>query len=322
MTTSLIADSHLSISPRLQRTYDQALSFSRASLAPSTLRAYKSDYKIFSEWCFQHNLQPLPALPETVALFLTDQASSGLATVSLERRIAAIRFAHAQSDHPSPSGHRIIEDVMRGIRRQHGTRPLRQKDPLLDHHVVQMLSLCPGTTIGIRDRAIMALAFAGAFRRSELVALTISDLTFTPNGNLSCLVRRSKTDKSGVGFEKPILNGTRIMPVTHLRQWIEHAGIDNGLLFRRIDYGGAALERGLASQWVSRIIKHYAERIGLDSAKVGAHSMRSGFITSAGERNASFDRIMEVTGQTDPRTVKRYLRRPNMFKNHVGEDFL
>jgi hypothetical protein len=86
--------------------------------------------------------------------------------------------------------------------------------------------------------------------------------------------------------------------------------------------GGAALEVGLNAQWIARVVQHYSTAIGLDRTAIGAHSLRSGFITSAGEHDAPLYKIMEITGQKDPRTVLKYLRRPNLFRNHVGENFL
>src|SRR4051794_32470607 len=53
-----------------------------------------------------------------------------------------------------------------GIRRTIGTAQ-KQKSPATAEIVGAMLSHCPKTTAGKRDRALLALGFAGAFRRSE-----------------------------------------------------------------------------------------------------------------------------------------------------------
>ena len=108
----------------------------------------------------------------------------------------------------------------------------------------------------------------------------------------------------------------------YLRAWLEMSGIDEGLVFRRIDWGGEATEQGLRGEWIARIVQRYSAAMGIDRKIVGAHSLRSGFITSAGEHNAPVYKTMEITGQKDPRTVLKYLRRPNLFRNHVGEYFL
>jgi hypothetical protein len=61
--------------------------------------------------------------------------------------------------------------------------------------VKQMLALCPDTLAGKRDRALLALGFAGAFRRS-FCALEVTDQAETPDG-LRILIRRSKGDQGG-----------------------------------------------------------------------------------------------------------------------------
>ena len=57
--------------PAIRLLENQAEAFVRAAKAPSTLRAYRSDWDHFTGWCRQHTLCPLPASPETIALYLT-----------------------------------------------------------------------------------------------------------------------------------------------------------------------------------------------------------------------------------------------------------
>jgi integrase len=95
-----------------------------------------------------------------------------------------------------------------------------------------MLRLCPNTLAGKRDRALLALGFAGAFRRSELVALEVEDLTEVPDG-LRVRIRRSKTDQSGEGHEIAIPRGYRLRLVEAVQTWLAAAEISSGPLFRR-----------------------------------------------------------------------------------------
>lgn len=322
MTELITYDSFTGIPAELKTTFDAALDYLRAQLAPATLRAYQSDFAIFCDWCDQHQLDRVPATPQTLILFLASQAAAGVAAVTLERRMAAIRYLHQLKNIPSPTEHAQVRATLTGIRRTHGTQAKYQKEPILDHQILAMIQLAPESLIGIRDRAILTLGFAGAFRRSELAALTIDDLKFDRHGHLICTLRKSKTDQFGKGFEKPILNGTKLKPVDYLKQWLLEAGIEEGPVFRRMDWAGAATEKPLSGQWIGRVVKQYAGLIGLEVADFGAHSLRSGFITSAGERDVQLYKIMEVTGQKDPRTVLRYLRRANLFKDHAGSDFL
>ena len=110
-----------------------------------------------------------------------------------------------------------------------------------------MVALAPTDTLrGLRDRALLLLGFAGAFRRSELVALRVEDLAFVPDG-LRVAIRRSKGDQEGAGQEIAIPHGTRLRPVEAVRAWLDAAGIAEGPVFRRIrkngQVGDDALER-------------------------------------------------------------------------------
>src|SRR6516225_2677315 len=114
--------------------------------------------------------------------------------------------------------------VTNGVRRALGTAPKRKAAATADR-IRAMLDECDTTTmLGIRDRAILALGFAGAFRRSELVALTVADLTEVPDG-YRVLIRRSKTDLTGEGAEIVIPRGLRIRPVEAVQAWLQTAGI-------------------------------------------------------------------------------------------------
>ena len=96
------------------------------------------------------------------------------------------------------------------MRRTIGTAQ-RRKAPATAEVLAAMLSHTPATLTGIRDRAILALGFAGAFRRSELAALNVADLADDPAG-LRVTVRKSKTDQEGRGQEIAIPHGRHLKP--------------------------------------------------------------------------------------------------------------
>ncbi len=192
-----------------------------------------------------------------------------------------------------------------------------------------MLMRTSDTLTGKRGRALLAVGFARAFHRSELVALDVADLREDPEG-LRVLVRRSKVDQEGSGFEKAIPHGRFIRPVALLRDWLEAAGITEGHVFRPVSISERvreARQRGddaprLTTQAVVDIVKRYATAAGLDASTFGAHSLRAGYITTAAERGADLARIMDQSGHRDTRTVIGYIRRANAFKGHSGSGFL
>jgi len=128
----------------------------------------------------------------------------------------------------------------------------------------QMLALCPDTMIGRRDRALLALGFAGAFRRSELCALQVANLTEVPDG-LRIPIRRSKGDQEGQGQKVAVPRGYRLRPVEAVQTWLAPAEIGAGPVFRAVALGGNVSDDvGLADSSASRIVKRYARRVGLD----------------------------------------------------------
>jgi site-specific recombinase XerD len=312
--------------------------YQRASKADATVRAYRGDAEVFQAWCSRYGFQSLPASPEAVAGFLVAEAEAGRAASTIGRRCAAIRYAHKLARQPDPTEDEAVRATMKGIRRKVGTAP-DQKAAATADIVTAILSHIPQTLAGKRDRALLALGFAGAFRRSELVALDVADLREDPEG-LRVLVRRSKVDQEGAGFEKAIPHGRFIKPVALLRDWLDAAGITEGPIFRpvsrsgrvrrgaqsarRFDEASAEFDRAsrLTTQAVADIVKRYATAAGLDAATFGAHSLRAGYITTAAERGADLARIMDQSGHRDTRTVVGYIRRANAFKGHSGSGFL
>jgi site-specific recombinase XerC len=85
----------------------------------------------------------------------------------------------------------------------------------------------------LRDRALLLLGFAGAFRRSELVALDVEDIEPTTEG-LRVTVRRGKTDQEGQGAVIAVVRGHTACPVEALRVWLAAANITTGPVFRPI----------------------------------------------------------------------------------------
>ena len=297
--------------------------YQRASKATSTIRAYVSDARVFQDWCARYGFRPLPALPEAVAGFLVEEAETGRSASTIGRRCAAISYAHKLAGLSDPTSDEAVRSAMKGIRRRVGTAP-NQKAAATADILAALLMRTPDTLTGKRDRALLALGFAGAFRRSELVALDVSDLREDPEG-LRVMVRRSKVDQEGRGFEKAIPHGRFIRPVALVRDWLDAADITEGPLFRPVSRSGNVRQGEgvrLTDRAVANIIKGYCKAAGLNASTFGAHSLRAGYITTAAERGADLARIMDQSGHRDPRTVVGYIRRANAFKGHSGSGFL
>jgi integrase len=302
------------------RAGDPVEKYARAEKASATIRAYTADAVVFDTWCAARGRSAFPASPDDVAAFLADQAESGLRPSTVARRCAAIAYAHLARDLPNPTQGALVGRVMRGIRNSLGTAP-RQKAPATAEIVSAMLSHCPDTLSGKRDRALLALGFAGAFRRSELVALDVEDLQEVGEG-LRIKIRRSKTDQEGAGNEVAVPHGRHLRPVALVRDWLAAAGIASGPVFRPMSRGGRVRDMRLTDRSVALIVKDYAGRVGRAAEEFSGHSLRAGFVTTAADSDVSETRIMDVTRHKDTRTVRGYIRRANAFKGHAGAGFL
>jgi site-specific recombinase XerD len=166
------------------------------------------------------------------------------------------------------------------------------------------MALAAGDDIkGLRDRALLLIGFAGAFRRTELVALNVEDLEESELG-FKVTIRHSKTDQEGAGQTIAIVRGSVACPVAALNAWLAAAGINTGPIFRSVRKGGVVGGR-LPAQSVAEIVKAYAERVGLDPALFAGHSVRSGFLTSAAKRGASIFKMMDQSRHRSVETAAR-----------------
>src|SRR5262245_542933 len=298
-----------------------AADFAQASKAPATQAAYGSDFRIFETWCRTRGISALPATAAALCAFLADEAALGKRASTLGRRLAAIRYFHRAVGYDTPTDNEKVKAVLSGIRRTIGAAPVRKKAATAD---ITIAMAATGTSLrALRDRAVLLLGFAGAFRRSELVALDVADIEDVPEG-LLITIRRSKTDQEGQGRKVAIPRGEIACPVTALRAWLEAAGITKGAVFRRVFNKRAqrVTDRRLAARNFATIVKAAAAKLGLEAAAFAGHSLRAGFVTSAVKRGANLIKITDVTGHRSLEMLKTYSRDSEAFVGHAGAGLL
>jgi site-specific recombinase XerD len=296
-----------------------AVDLAQAEKAVSTRKAYGTDLRLFRTWCDTKGVSALPAAPETVAAYLAAQARTSRPS-TLGRRVAAIRYAHKLAELPLPTDAEGVKATMRGIRRTLGSAKIR-KAPAVAAAMLGMVAGAPDNLAGLRDRALLLLGFAGAFRRSELVALDVNDIEETEAG-LRVTIRYSKTDQDGQGVTIAIARGDVACPVKALRGWLDGAGIDAGPLFRPINKASRVAQARLTDRSVANIVKAYAERAGFDASTFSGHSLRSGFLTSAASNGASIFKMMDVSRHKSVDTLRGYVRDAELFRDHAGKGLL
>lgn len=292
--------------------------YAEAQHTSATKTAYTTDWRLYTLWCQQSNLCPLPASPETVALYLTYRAESGRKPSVIERDLTTISMAHTNANYESPRKSPLVRSVMKGIRRTKGTLQ-RQATPLLPRDLKAISNDLPEKLAGLRDRALLLLGFAGALRRSELVALLVSDVAFVDNG-LELIIRRSKTDQEGKGEKKGIPFGSdaATCPVRALKAWFAESHISHGAIFRPIDKYGNIRLGTLTGRSVARIVKQRAKEVGIPSESISGHSLRSGLATAAARAGKSTHAIMRQTGHKSLNMVQKYVREATLFADNAA----
>jgi integrase len=256
-----------------------------------------------------------PARPETVGLYLSAMAAT-LQVSTLERRLAAIAVAHRLAGHQLDTRHPAIRDVLRGIRHAHGSARRQAAAATVDL-VKAMVASCDDALLGRRDQALLLLGFAGAFRRSELVALQVEDVVEEESG-LRLTIRRSKGDQAGAGQVVGISRtGSATCPVAALAAWREAAAIAAGPLFRSVDRHGR-IGDSLSDKAVALVVKRRAELAGLDPALFSGHSLRAGLATSAAAHGLEERDIQRQTRHRSLTVLRRYIRDGDLFRANVS----
>ena len=194
----------------------------------------------------------MPATAETVGAYL---AAAGLG-YAMPICGAEWQPSRVATGSPAPSRHQTPGDP-RNVAR-HRWHPRRTGAPfgrLTTAEIKRLVGVCGDDLAGVRDRALRDLGFAGALRRSELVAIDVDHLRST-SGGIGLMIPRSKTDASGAGAEIGIMSGAdeAICPVRALRAWLKLAEIADGPVLRRGTHARTVGSRRLHPDPVRQIL--------------------------------------------------------------------
>lgn len=295
-----------------------------AAYADQTKAAYQLALQRFEAMGYT-----IPATPPQVVEFLTQVRTvpgkpPQMATLSVW--LAGIGKAHELSGYTNPCQHPLVKQVFRGMKRVHGTAQ-RQARPLLQEEVVSMVPVPKIPTVkAIRDAVLILFGFTGMFRASELVSVSIEDLSETREG-IVVWVRRSKTDQEGSGRQVGIPRARdqkSLCPVKTLKTWLallKQQGITQGPVLRNVDRRngkGGRVGTALTSRSVNRILKSYAKQVGIDPTLVSGHSLRAGAATTLAKAGVDLWKVQQQGGWKDTRTlVERYIRNARLFEDNA-----
>ena len=316
-----------------QAEWHKITKYVKHSLSENTQRAYKAAWADFSFFCQDNCLSALPATPSTIALYLSTLAEGkdgySLKKSTIAARVAAISSIHelhfGLSDaegvrYENPAHSNLVKRTLAGIVRHRKVQKARQVQAATQ---VELRLMCDAIQAAakhevtyLRDKALLLVGFAGAFRRSELVGIQRGDIRLDNDGMLITLPF-SKTDQTGAGAVKEIdqADDVALCPVIALQNWLRVANIQpndrTAFVFRGINRWGHIASTPLDARSVALIVQRAAVAAGLDASQFAGHSLRAGFVTDALSEPAhkkSEIEIMHMTGHKSVNTLKRYYR--------------
>ena len=243
----------------------------RGALSANTERATRSDLAIYTAWCTERGAPALPASAETLAAFV-DAMAKLRAPATVRRYVASIASAHrAMGVANTPRS----EPVRRALQRMHRRKGRRQTQAtgLTGALRERLLDTAGDELIDARNRALLAVAYDTLLRRSELVALQVSDIVEELDGAATVLVRKGKADPEGRGATVYLARDS----VALVREWLARSGVRHGRVFRSLCRG--AVGKRLDASQVPRIFKAMAEHAALPGEvveRISGHSTRVG----------------------------------------------
>jgi integrase len=285
-----------------------------AALADRTRQAYQEDLRRFLAWGGQ-----VPATPAQIATYLAVHGESH-APATLGRWAVSLGKAHSTLGVENPCKSEWVRATLRGIRRRRGTAQ-RQVAPTLRDDLVRMVEVLGEGPRDVRDRALLLIGFAGALRRSELVALTTADAAFGTPG-LTLQIRKSKTDQEGQGRQLGIPRARgAVCPVRALESWLDQyiqpaAPAAPVPIFRAINRHGQVSPKGLTAHAVAVIVKQRGAAVGLLPELYSGHSLRAGFCTSAALNGVPHWQIKKISGHKTNAMLDRYIRDARLFDDN------
>lgn len=303
--------------PDLEAVAARAAGLARQARAANTIRAYEADWRDFAAWCSTRGLEPLPAAPAVVGLYLADSADR-LSLATLARRVSSLAARHRQAGLGLDVHHPAMADVLAGLRRERGSAQ-RHAEALTIPRLKQVLAELGDGLADRRDRALLLVGTAAALRRSELVALDVADLAVLPEG-LRISIRHSKTDAEGRGAVLAVgRTGTATCPAAAYAAWLAASGIAEGAAFRAVDRHGRLGGR-LSGNAVALIVQRRAGAAGLDGAAYAGHSLRAGFATSAARAGIGEFAIARQTRHASLTVLRRYVREGQLFEDNLAAE--
>ena len=264
--------------------------------APATTRAYFADFTAFIAFCDANNQPALPANAVITAEFIRHISASSRSSAIIRRAVVAISAVHLLNRFTDPTKDPEVRIAMKRMPRTLG-RSANQAYGIRHDLLNLLLANVGGSIRGLRDAALLQLAYDTLCRRSELVTLQMDDVVVAHHGDgmrYSILLRKSKVDQEARGRYLPL----RAQTMLAIEQWTHTAKLSEGPILRIIDRG-ENIGSTLSSGQINRIYKRIARQAKLDPeliARISGHSIRVGAAQDLLAPGTSMPAIMQRGG--------------------------
>jgi integrase len=272
------------------------------AFAKNTIRAYRSDFAQYQNWCLQNNQESIPATAETMATYV-DYLSENNKSATIRRRINSLGTVLKLSKNLDPTKDPEVILALKRMHRKIG-RAQEQATPLIKSLLNQLLNNCDSSTMGIRNQLLLRLGYETMRRRSELCTFKFEDIDCAPNGKPIVKLNFSKTDQFGTGKVLPISKEL----LNLLEKWKGKAG-DEGYILRSINKHGH-IGDSLNPASICTILKTLQEGLksGTNQQPLSGHSFRVGAALDLLEQAEPLEKIMLRGGWQTDSTAMKYLR--------------
>ena len=272
------------------------------AFAKNTIRAYRSDFAQYQNWCLQNNQEPIPATAYTMSMYV-DYLSENNKSATIRRRINSLGTVLKLSKNLDPTKQPEVILALKRMHRKIG-RAQDQATPLTKTLLKQLLNNCDNSIMGIRNQVLLRLGYETMRRRSELCAFKFEDVDHAPNGKPIIRLNFSKTDQYGTGKVLPISEEL----LNLLGKWKEIVG-DTGYILRSINKHGQIWD-SLNPASISTILKTLQEGLKSEPNQqpLSGHSFRVGAALDLLEQGEPLEKIMLRGGWQSGSTAMKYLR--------------
>ena len=309
--------------------------------SPETKRAYQSDLRYLEIWCMaatglelewpasetliftfiahhigvrDPNSNLVCSMPSKIQANIRAKArhyktGKPLKLATIRRKLASWGSAHVAAGFKNPVTAEPVKMIISKARRFADKTQPHSANPITREVLNKLLNVCGSGTKGLRDRAMLLVAFgSGGRRRSEICSLQVENIkqlqpVLVENDRRNCLELHFENTKT-VDVKCMIAGDAADV----LLAWLSHADIIEGPVFRSVDRHGYLGHTAITPDGFYSIIKSLVQKAGLDPALFSPHGLRSGFLTQAGMDGYSLGLAMQQSGHQSMQQANAYFQ--------------